>query len=64
LAGEYHRWYDLKRTGKLVEYVTTYNKQVSDADMKGIGGVYKILRPIPAQAIELSTNRPEQNPGY
>jgi hypothetical protein len=64
LAGEYHRWYDLKRTGRLVEYVTTYNKQVTDADMKGVGGVYKILRPIPAQAIELSTNRPAQNPGY
>jgi hypothetical protein len=64
LAGEYLRWYDLKRTGKLVEYVTKYNRQVTDADMKGKGGIYKILRPIPAQALELSTNPPAQNPGY
>ncbi|MDR0683464.1 MAG: RagB/SusD family nutrient uptake outer membrane protein [Dysgonamonadaceae bacterium] len=64
LAGEYLRWYDLKRTGKLVEYVTRYNKQVTDADMKGKNGEYKILRPIPAQALELSVDPPAQNPGY
>lgn len=24
LAGEYHRWFDLKRTGKLIEYTKKY----------------------------------------
>lgn len=64
-AGEYNRWYDLKRTGKLVQYVTAYNTDVpSDANMKGNDGKYKILRPIPQDAIGLNTATIVQNPGY
>lgn len=64
-AGEYNRWYDLKRTGKLVQYVSTYNTDVpSDANMKGNDGQYKILRPIPQDAIGLNTATITQNPGY
>lgn len=64
-AGEYNRWYDLKRTGKLVEYVSKYNPDVpSDANMKGSDGQYKILRPIPQDAIGLNSAQIKQNPGY
>lgn len=50
LAGEYHRWTDLTRTGKLAEYVEKYNPDVS------AGAVTKkyYLRPIPLSAIELN----------
>jgi hypothetical protein len=64
-AGEYNRWYDLKRTGKLVQYVTAYNPDVpSESNMKGNDGQYKILRPIPQDAIGLNTATITQNPGY
>jgi len=64
-AGEYNRWYDLKRTGKLVEYVSTYNPDVpNESYMKGNDGNYKILRPIPQDAIELNSATVAQNPGY
>lgn len=65
LAGEYVRWTDLKRTHKLVEYVTLYNEDgVSEAAMTGPDGKYKILRPIPQAAIDLNKAQVEQNPGY
>jgi len=64
-AGEYNRWYDLKRTGKLIQYVSTYNPDVpSDSNMKGNDGSYKILRPIPQDAIGLNSATITQNPGY
>lgn len=64
-AGEYNRWYDLKRTGKLVTYVSTYNPDVpSDTNMKGNDGAYKINRPIPQDAIGLNTATIIQNQGY
>jgi hypothetical protein len=64
-AGEYNRWYDLKRTGKLVQYVSTYNPDVpSESNMKGNDGKYKILRPIPQDAIGLNSATVIQNPGY
>lgn len=64
-AGEYNRWYDLKRTGKLVQYVSTYNPDIpSDSNMKGNDGSYKILRPIPQDAIGLNSATITQNPGY
>jgi len=64
-AGEYNRWYDLKRTGKLVQYVSTYNPDVpSESNMKGNDGKYKILRPIPQDAIGLNSATITQNPGY
>ena len=64
-AGEYNRWYDLKRTGKLVDYVTLYNPDVpSSGNMKGADGNFKILRPIPQDAIGLNSATITQNPGY
>lgn len=64
-AGEYNRWYDLKRTGKLVQYVSAYNPDVpSEANMKGSDGRYKVLRPIPQDAIGLNSATVVQNPGY
>jgi hypothetical protein len=65
MAGEYVRWYDLKRTHKLVEYVTKYNEDgVTDAMMKDSDGKYKILRPIPQDAIDKNQGKVTQNPGY
>lgn len=65
MAGEYVRWTDLKRTHKLVEYVTTYNEDgVTDAQMKGDDGKYKILRPIPQDALDKNQTKVDQNPGY
>ncbi|HBG58778.1 RagB/SusD family nutrient uptake outer membrane protein [Proteiniphilum sp. UBA1028] len=65
MAGEYVRWTDLKRTHKLVEYVTRYNEDgVSESDMKGADGNYKFLRPIPQDAIDKNQTKVAQNPGY
>lgn len=65
LAGEYVRWFDLKRTHKLVEYVTRYNEDgVTENDMRGADGNYKILRPIPQDAIDKNQTAMQQNPGY
>lgn len=65
LAGEYVRYTDLKRTHKLVEYVTKYNEDgVTEAQMKGDDGKYKILRPIPQDALDKNQTKVAQNPGY
>jgi hypothetical protein len=65
MAGEYVRWTDLKRTHKLVEYVTTYNEDgITNADMTGDDGNYKFLRPIPQTAIDRNQADVEQSPGY
>lgn len=65
LAGEYVRWTDLKRTHKLIEYVTEYNEDgVELSSLTGPDGKYKILRPIPQAAIDLNQAHVEQNPGY
>ena len=67
LIGEFHRWFDLKRTGKLVERVMQYNKDVRNIPdpFKGIDGQNKILRPIPQEALNLNANKDfPQNPGY
>ena len=63
-AGEYQRWYDLKRTGKLTTYVPMYNPDVPSVSyMQGNDGQYKTLRPIPQNAINLDKDI-TQNPGY
>jgi len=70
LAGEYHRWFDLKRTGKLMERAKLYNKDIKSWVDNGIDpflgtdGNYKILRPIPQAAIDLNKGNYKQNPGY
>lgn len=60
LGGELLRWFDLKRTHKLVERVNAHNP-----DSKGITDVFE-LRPIPQSELDKVTNREQfiQNPGY
>jgi hypothetical protein len=71
LVGEYHRWMDLKRTGKLVERNAKYNtplktKYVNNGidPFLGTDGNQKLLRPIPQNAIDLNGVTVKQNPGY
>lgn len=62
LLGEHVRWFDLVRTGKLLERVKKYNPQAAT----GIQD-YHTLRPIPAQQIDRTEGGQEafpQNPGY
>ena len=61
MAGEFNRWYDLKRTGKLVEYVQAYNP-----DGKGNVKEFHNVRPIPQTQLDAIMNKDEfqQNPGY
>jgi hypothetical protein len=68
LCGEFHRWFDLKRTGNLIKYVKAYNHQ-SAQNIKD----YHIYRPIPSTELNAVTNYTEeigsttgmwQNPGY
>jgi hypothetical protein len=61
LAGEQLRWFDLKRTGKLIDRVKRLNPE---------NGVYLMdyhtVRPIPQTQLDAITNKEEfkQNPGY
>lgn len=49
LCGEQLRWFDLKRTGKLVEYVRAYNPDATIED-------FHVLRPYPTAQIEQMSN--------
>jgi hypothetical protein len=61
LLGENERWYDLKRTGKLIERVLAYNPWAKKSNtIKQI----HYLRPIPQSEIDLSFPAMTQNPGY
>ena len=71
-CGEQMRWFDLKRTGKLYEYVEKYNAQAS-ANLKADGSKHYLYRPIPQNEIDAvqnfttevnSTTGFWQNPGY
>lgn len=65
LLGEYQRWFDLKRTGTLVERASEYNFLIEEGNFVGANGELKILRPIPQTAIDLNQNRDfPQNPAY
>lgn len=66
LVGEQQRWFDLKRTGTLLERVKAYNAQAA-TNIKP----YHLLRPIPQAQIDAITNFSTtegegfwQNPGY
>ena len=67
LCGEQQRWFDLKRTGKLLERVTAFNGSARDNIRE-----FHTLRPIPTPQIDAITNLtsgpdPEgfwQNAGY
>ncbi len=69
-AGEYNRWNDLKRTGKLKEYASKYNVDIKSLialgtdPFKGADGNDKILRPIPSTALDANKATVKQNPGY
>ncbi|WP_374163218.1 RagB/SusD family nutrient uptake outer membrane protein [Arcticibacter sp. MXS-1] len=71
LVGEFHRWFDLKRTGTLVDRTKTLNREIKvnwfDKNINpflGPDGKLKILRPIPTTAIDLNKGAMTQNPGY
>jgi hypothetical protein len=71
LVGEYHRWFDLKRTGTLMARTKLYNRDIKTNwydkgidPFAGVGGAFKILRPIPSRAIDLNAGAFAQNPGY
>ena len=59
-CGEHIRWFDLKRTGKLVEYVKVYNKDIPMIQP------FHVNRPIPQQFLDVILNPDEfgQNEGY
>lgn len=59
LAGESMRFFDLTRTGKLVERVRQYNPQAAPLIQD-----YHVLRPIPQSQINLVSTPFPQNPGY
>ncbi|KUG07449.1 RagB/SusD family nutrient uptake outer membrane protein [Solirubrum puertoriconensis] len=61
LAGEQHRWFDLKRTGKLLARVRTFNPEAGPNIRD-----YHLLRPIPQRQLDAVLNKDEfkQNPGY
>ncbi|RYC71177.1 RagB/SusD family nutrient uptake outer membrane protein [Spirosoma sordidisoli] len=62
LAGEMFRWFDLKRTGKLIERVKAHNPD-GGPNIKD----FHVLRPIPQDQIDRTTNGATafpQNPGY
>jgi len=54
-CGEGIRWFDLKRTGKLVQQVQSYNKGPASGYVKD----YHILRPIPSEELDALLNRDE-----
>ena len=63
LCGEWLRWFDLKRTGKLVEYVRGHNPSMVGDDCVD---EHNFLWPIPNDYLDKLTNGVEfgQNPGY
>ncbi len=60
LLGEYDRWYDLKRTEKLIERAKAWNPWTADSEIN----TDHYLRPIPQQEIDLASNEVPQNDGY
>lgn len=60
LLGEHDRWFDLKRTGKLIERATAKNILVQKYDNLNAN---HLLRPIPQDEIN-KTSGLEQNQGY
>lgn len=61
LVGEYKRWMDLKRTGKLIERTLAHNNLAArDNQMDE----HILVRPIPQSVIDQSNGTFTQNPGY
>ncbi len=61
LLGEFNRWFDLKRTGKLIERVNKYNFWTK---YKGNIDEHHLLRPIPQSEMDRSQPPIGNNPGY
>lgn len=64
--GEYNRWFDLKRTGKLISQTVANHYRIKALGVSAFGtNGYKNLRPIPQDVIDLNQNKNfPQNPGY
>lgn len=64
LFGNGQRYFDLRRTGTLVNHCNLYNPQLENQAQARIGE--KILRPIPQAAIDANDQltSADQNPGY
>ncbi len=58
LLGEQFRWFDLVRTGKLIERVKKWNPDAQAVKE------HHVLRPIPQDQIDRTTNTFAQNTGY
>ncbi|UZR98474.1 RagB/SusD family nutrient uptake outer membrane protein [Chondrinema litorale] len=61
LMGEFNRWFDLKRTEKLIERVEKMNLWAAN---KGSLDEHHLLRPIPQSELDRSSTILDQNPGY
>jgi hypothetical protein len=62
LAGEEFRWFELKRTGKLISRVLAYNEEAKASNTLK---PFHLLRPIPQSQIDLNRGAAfAQNPGY
>jgi hypothetical protein len=61
LCGEQLRWFDLKRTGKLLDRVRRLNPDAAQYIQP-----FHVVRPIPQTQIDAVTNKTEftQNAGY
>lgn len=61
LVGEYKRWMDLKRTGKLIERTLAHNNLAARINKMDS---HILLRPIPQSVIDQGNGNFTQNPGY
>ena len=58
LVGEGHRWFDLTRTGTLVELTKLHNPTAQNIK------AHHVVRPIPQDQIDRTDGGYSQNPGY
>ncbi|MGV8094098.1 MAG: RagB/SusD family nutrient uptake outer membrane protein [Mangrovibacterium sp.] len=61
LMGEFNRWWDLKRTGKLIERAKKMNPWTKKSNKIAD---YHLVRPIPQHEIDRSSPQISQNEGY
>lgn len=61
LFGEEFRWFELKRTGRLISRTLAHNEEAKAA---GSLDEHFLLRPIPQEDIDLNQTVLKQNPGY
>lgn len=61
LAGEYKRWMDLKRTGKLIERTLAHNNLAARENQLD---EHHLIRPIPQTVIDRDSGEFPQNPQY